>query len=147
MERELESLKLYLEMETLRFAIDFEYTFDIDPELEIDLIQVPPMLIQPYIENALWHGLMHSIRNKRLKIAISEKGNFMEVVVEDNGIGRHSATKLKQQSENQRDSVGMKNTEERLSLQNKQATVQIIDLKDAEGHANGTRVIILISIV
>ena len=147
LERELESLKLYLEMETLRFAIDFEYTFDIDPELEIDLIQVPPMLIQPYIENALWHGLMHSIRNKRLKIAISEKGNFMEVVVEDNGIGRHSATKLKQQSENQRDSVGMKNTEERLSLQNKQATVQIIDLKDAEGHANGTRVIILISIV
>jgi LytS/YehU family sensor histidine kinase len=142
--REIESLKLYLEMEALRFSSDFHYELQVDPVLETELIQIPTMLIQPYIENAIWHGLAHSDGAKNLIVCLSETGNLLQVTIQDNGIGREAAMKLKESTIGPRESVAMKNTAERLKLHNVNAKIEICDMKDADGKATGTLVTILI---
>ena len=77
---DIEALKLYLELESLRFEEKFNYNIQYEPDLDIDFIQVPPMLLQPYIENAIWHGIMHKAGKGHLDIMISQKENIKHLL-------------------------------------------------------------------
>ncbi|MEI9807135.1 MAG: histidine kinase [Bacteroidota bacterium] len=98
---ELEALKLYIEMEALRFDKKFTYEIKIDNNLGADTIEVPPLIIQPYVENAIWHGLLHKEQNGHLSIKVSMAGEGMlQCIIEDNGIGRVKAKALKSKTAN-----------------------------------------------
>lgn len=148
---ELEALQLYIEIESIRFEKKFSYTIITDKELHPGAIYVPPLLIQPYVENAIWHGLLNKPSAGHLDIRVSaENEGMMKVIITDNGIGRAMAKNLKQASGTTRKSLGLKLTEERLSLLNQHGTmkssVEIEDLYDSSGEANGTKVTIRIPI-
>jgi LytS/YehU family sensor histidine kinase len=149
---ELEALKLYIEMEALRFDKKFTYSIVIDEEVKAESMEVPPLIIQPYAENAIWHGLLHKETEGYLLIYISKLSeNMIQCVIEDNGIGRDKAKELKSKSAVTRKSLGMKLTESRLSLLNKYAeltaSVDIIDLKTESEAAEGTKVVLKIPIL
>jgi ligand-binding sensor domain-containing protein/putative methionine-R-sulfoxide reductase with GAF domain len=150
---ELEALRLYIEMEALRFDKKFSYQINVAADINPDGVEVPPLIIQPYVENAIWHGLLHKESGGMLKIDISRASATMICcVIEDNGIGRERAKELKSKSATTRKSLGMKLTENRLSLLNKyaevMASVEIIDLlKNGEEEPEGTRVVLKIPVL
>jgi putative methionine-R-sulfoxide reductase with GAF domain len=149
---ELEALKLYIEMEALRFDKKFSYSIVVDESVRAESVEVPPLIIQPYVENAIWHGLLHKETEGYLLIFVSRLSeNMIKVVIEDNGIGRDKAQELKSKSATTRKSLGMKLTENRLSLLNKYAkvtaSVDIIDLKTEGEQAEGTKVVLKIPIL
>ncbi|MCB9232501.1 MAG: tetratricopeptide repeat protein [Bacteroidia bacterium] len=141
--REVEILGIYLNLEHFRFKDKFEYSFQVAPDLEQDSLSVPPMLIQPYIENAIWHGLRYKPEKGFLKVEISKDAHDIVVKVEDNGIGRARSLELKTMHQKEHNSTGLKNTSERLNIINElyqtQLTVSIEDLQQ-NGKAAGTRV-------
>ncbi|HMU46864.1 MAG TPA: two-component regulator propeller domain-containing protein [Chitinophagaceae bacterium] len=148
---EIELLELYMQMESLRFKDKFSYEIKVEEGLDVASIVIPPMLIQPYVENAIWHGLMHKKDGTigKVKIDISEKNNKLVCVIEDNGIGREKAEEIKTQKPgNHKRSMGMQITRDRIDLINKlnntDTSVQIIDLKDENGNPAGTRVELVI---
>ncbi|MGZ4042541.1 MAG: sensor histidine kinase [Bacteroidia bacterium] len=148
---ELEMVKLYVELEQLRFKKNFEFKLDIADAVEIHRMQIPSMLIQPYIENAIWHGLMNMEDERKgiLSIHISIENQLLKIVIEDNGIGREQAAKYKNESVHK--SVAMKLTEKRLMMINTMtdyvgANVLVSDLKDKSGNTCGTRVVIYLPI-
>jgi ligand-binding sensor domain-containing protein/putative methionine-R-sulfoxide reductase with GAF domain len=148
---ELEALKLYIEMEALRFDKKFTYSVSVADNVSTDSLEVPPLIIQPYVENAIWHGLLHKETEGRLLIHVSlPSEGMLQCEIEDNGIGRDKAKEMKSKSAISRKSLGMKLTEDRLSLLNKHAalnaSIDIIDIKNGHGEATGTRVIIKIPV-
>jgi ligand-binding sensor domain-containing protein/putative methionine-R-sulfoxide reductase with GAF domain len=148
---ELEALKLYIEMEALRFDKKFTYEVKVENKLGSDTVELPPLIIQPYVENAIWHGLLHKETNGHLSVRVSMNGDSMlECIIEDNGVGRDKAKALRSKSATSRKSLGMQLTENRLSLLNKHAelnaSVEIIDLKNGHGEAAGTKVILKIPV-
>jgi len=150
---ELESLDLYMQMESLRFANRFAYEIKVAPDIDISSILIPPMLIQPYVENAIWHGLMHKKdeQDGKVEIIISRKEESLYCVILDNGIGREKATALKAQKPgNRKRSMGMQITKDRIDMINKlyntNTSMQIIDLHDEHGNATGTRIELIIPV-
>jgi len=148
---ELEALELYIEMEALRFSNKFEYKIKVDSEVEKDYIEIPPLIIQPYVENSIWHGLMHKKEGIGiLLIEIKKENDILVCTVEDNGIGREAALKLKSKSAVKRKSFGMNITKERLNYINQKykarTNIEVIDLKDTMQKGSGTRVIIKIEL-
>ncbi len=144
---EVQALSLYIEMESIRFDKKFTYQITVDDEIDAESIYVPPLIIQPYAENAIWHGLLHKEEAGHLSINITLKTDHMlQCIIEDNGIGREKARELKSKSVSGKKSLGMKLTESRLGLLNKHTVseelITIDDVKDAEGNAAGTRVIL-----
>ena len=142
---ELEALELYLEMESLRFAHKFNYEIDVAEDLDLSNIEVPPMVIQPYVENAIWHGLIPKGEVGNLAIRMQGEGNFLTCLIEDDGIGREQSARNKQDRGKTRNkSMGMSITKERIdilnAMHNTNTSIQIIDLKDDNGAALGTRV-------
>ncbi|MCB9301261.1 MAG: histidine kinase [Lewinellaceae bacterium] len=142
---EMEALRLYIELESMRFVGRFTYGIDIASSLDTSSIELPPMLVQPYVENAIWHGLMHKeSEDCYLWVRVFERGDRLIIEVEDNGIGREMARQLKSKSATLHKSHGMKVTAERIGLINEiyeaRAEVQITDLKDEQGNAAGTKV-------
>lgn len=149
---ELEALKLYIEMESIRFEKKFTYMLQVDESIQQDNIYVPPLIIQPYVENAIWHGLLHKETEGELRIHISHKRpGLLECVIEDNGVGREKAKELKSKSASQKKSLGMRLTEDRLALLSSgevlmSGAIEVEDLKTDEGAAIGTKVILRIPI-
>ncbi|MBN2892245.1 MAG: histidine kinase [Bacteroidales bacterium] len=144
LEEEINTLKLYLELEKMRFDDSFTFQIEIDEDLRISLFNVPPMVIQPILENAVWHGLAPLQKNGLLKLAFKkETDNSMICIVEDNGIGREKAAEIAERRKGHQ-STGVKNLEERLNLLNSVGVVNIdykvLDLFDASGNATGTKV-------
>jgi LytS/YehU family sensor histidine kinase len=141
---ELQALNLYLEIEKLRFDNKFEYQIKIDPNIDDSFIEIPPMILQPYVENAIIHGLMHKEEVGHLTIDISLMDEKILCVIEDDGIGREKAAEIRRESGIERKSRGMLITRERLEVLNQyskdQYTVSVFDLKDATGTPTGTRV-------
>ncbi len=114
--QELETVRLYLELESARFDRDFHYEINVPTSLDTDAVPIPPLLLQPYVENAIWHGLRHSDNpEKRLTITLTEKDNLLIISILDNGIGRKKAAMLKSQT---KDSLGTQITQERIELFN-----------------------------
>lgn len=148
---ELEALRLYIEMESIRFEKKFFYSISVDPNVQPDYVYVPPLIIQPYVENAIWHGLLHKETTGHLAIHVSRhNSSVLQCVIEDNGVGREKARELKSKSASTRKSLGMKLTEDRLALLNKtseaSASVAVEDLLGEEGEAVGTKVILTIPV-
>lgn len=148
---EIDVLDLYLTLEHMRFEKSFTWSIHTDEDLEVEEIMLPSMLLQPYVENALWHGLMHKEGNRRLCISFNKKGeDVFECVIEDNGIGRKKALELKeQQSKTKRHvSRGMTISRDRVELLQKQgqhAVLNIIDKHSESGEATGTKVVVELS--
>jgi len=142
---EIESLTLYLELESFRFE-NFTYTFSIDPHVDANFTMIPSMVIQPFVENALKHGLSKKKDDKHLKIDIRKDSGRLVAVVEDNGVGRSKATEMKSDERKDHHSMGIKITEERLQLLGVQsnAATEITDLYDKQGNAAGTLVKIIL---
>lgn len=148
---ELEALRLYIEMESIRFEKKFSYKIIVADDVQPDSIYVPPLIIQPYVENAIWHGLLHKEEAGELVIHINRtKSGMLECVIEDNGVGREKAKELRSKSASGKKSLGMKLTEDRLALLNREAqfdsSVEVQDMKTQGGEARGTRVIVKIPI-
>lgn len=153
LEKELETLRLYFLMEGIRFEQKFDYAIHVAPEIDEQLVKVPPMIIQPYVENAIWHGLLHKVEKGtvtvRIKRADEKNGNQIAVErllveIEDDGIGRNKATELKSKTCTSNKSYGMQITAQRILQLHKENNIETIDLKDEKGNAAGTKVSILL---
>ncbi len=149
LEKDMELLKLYMELEQLRFNNKFSTRIDIDPELLQGDFKVPSLLIQPYLENAIVHGIAHSERDDLvLMVKVMLRNNQIYYTIEDNGVGRHQAANYKKQNKPLHKSVGLKITADRVAHfnQEKMATgaVVITDLFNKENNPAGTRVWITI---
>lgn len=147
---ELELLRSYMEMEALRFRNKFTYEINIDPSLDPASIYIPSMLIQPYVENAIWHGIQHKQANGFVKLSVQDLGgNVLKCIVQDNGIGRKKAGEIESASGNQHQPVGMTITQQRLEIINerlKQVSVNFIDIgDDAPGSGTGTIVELIVT--
>ncbi len=144
LEMELEALKLYIDLEALRFENRFEYRINVDKDIDINYVQIPSMLIQPYVENAIWHGLMHKKGDGKLDITIKMQDTILTCIIEDNGIGRERSKEIKAtESATYHKSFGMSLTKERLEiisrLNNINPRINVIDLYE-NGIATGTKV-------
>lgn len=143
---ETEQLQLYLELEQLRFGNQFDFSIEIDPKLNQEQVSIPPMIIQPYIENAILHGMAHKKSRGRIQVCIKSVNEHLECLVDDDGVGREKAAALKKNSATSHQSVGLKVTEERLQLiqqrSGKEAGVTIIDKRNDANEPTGTRVVI-----
>jgi ligand-binding sensor domain-containing protein len=143
--KEIEAIKLFLELESVRFENRFEYFIEVDKRIEKDFVQIPSMLIQPYVENAIWHGLMHKDGRGKITIRIELLEQGLKCVIEDDGIGRQKSLELKANLKMKKHkSVGMTITQERLEIinqmNNSRLSVNIIDLADENNNPAGTRV-------
>ncbi len=142
--RELRTLELYLELETLRFEHKIRYDIELDRTIDRDRLMVPPLLLQPYVENAIVHGLQPKRGQGVVKIRVRRRGRHIVCTVEDDGAGRAYARRLKQRNTNRHLSIGTRVARkrlERLSTQHQQSMhVSVTDLYDFHGQAAGTRV-------
>jgi ligand-binding sensor domain-containing protein/two-component sensor histidine kinase len=150
---ELEALDLYLQMEGLRFKNKFSYSIITEMNVDVNAVLIPPMLIQPYAENAIWHGLMHKTNGEEGKVIIhlSRCEGELVCIIQDNGIGRKKAAALKANKHSRhKRSMGMQITQDRIEMINKlyniNASVRIIDLEDENGNALGTKVELIIPV-
>ncbi|TDB58668.1 histidine kinase [Arundinibacter roseus] len=142
---ELEALRLYLDIESRRFGDSFRYEILVPADMDTDGILVPPLLLQPFAENAIWHGLLHSDEPKKLlSVRISEEPDYCLFVIEDNGIGREKAREMNSRSAQVKKSFGMQITNKRVELFNKNFSSQIrISVRDVvrpDGEIGGTSV-------
>lgn len=140
---EIEILSLYLELEQLRFGSSFVFEMTVDEEIDADHIYIPAMIIQPFVENAIKHGLLHKTGDKRLNVHFSLKENELHCLIIDNGIGRAKAEEIKKRQEAQHRSFATKATQKRIELlslyDDSLYSFTITDLYE-DGEASGTKV-------
>lgn len=146
LENEVETLKLYLEVQQLRFENGFEYKIEIDRQIDPENISIPPMLAQPCVENSIEHGILPGRENGRINVSYSLRNGLIMLEITDNGIGRQKAAEISPSVKKQ--SVSTKLTEKRLEhfrkiLKEKQISYEITDLYD-EGTATGTKVVMML---
>lgn len=150
LEKELEALELYLELESLRFENKFEYKIIKGDELDTEMLKVPPLIIQPYVENAIWHGLMHKKETGHLEIELYSEGQILFCKITDDGIGRRKAAELKSKSTLTYKSMGMRITADRIAMLHQQGQtgtfILINDMVPLDGAVGGTEVIIKIPV-
>jgi len=115
---EIKIIELYIKLEHERFKEKFDYTFIIDEDINTESFLIPPMLIQPYIENAVWHGLRYKEEKGKLDVELKLLGNLLEISIKDDGIGRKKSGELKTKNQQQNNSTGLKNIENRLRIIN-----------------------------
>ncbi|MFT4971431.1 MAG: two-component system LytT family sensor kinase, partial [Saprospiraceae bacterium] len=118
LEEELNLIELYLKLEHLRFRDKFDFNFEKDTALSTIDLQIPPMLIQPFIENAIWHGLRYKTEKGHLNVSIQKEDSTILVEIKDNGIGRQKSQALKTTNQKNYQSEGMRNVGKRLELIN-----------------------------
>ncbi len=146
LEREQEILSLYLKLEHYRFRDKFSYEIEMDNNIEAQAIEVPPMLIQPYIENAVWHGLRYKEAKGKLLLRFQKEAETLVVEITDDGIGRAKSSVLKTENQKKHRSTGLKNIQERLAIINKVYKANYrVSVEDLE-NASGTRVRIYLPI-
>lgn len=149
LEKEIDMLTLYLELEQLRFKDNFDYHITIPEEIDAAEIKIPPMILQPFVENAIWHGLMPKKDHRRLQISFSVTSyNYLTCRIQDNGIGRVAAARLKEESGNavNHKSMGMGLVYERLHILQQQFqhpfNVTIKDITGTDDTVQGTEVLL-----
>jgi hypothetical protein len=129
---ELKSLEIYLALEHSRFEDKFDFEISIDSKLNTSDIEVPPMLIQPYIENAVWHGLRYKEEKGILQLIVKQNNGRLEIIISDNGIGREQSQKLKTNHQRDYKSTGIANTKKRIELLNSLQSSRLFANKDAK---------------
>ena len=144
LESELESLKLYLDLEALRFNYRFGYKISVAPETDTSVLKVPPLIMQPYVENAIWHGLMHKEEKGQLDIEISREDEHLFVRITDDGVGRKQSASFRSKSATLHKPMGLRITEERIAMMERsfgrESNVTINDLVLPDGRPAGTEV-------
>ncbi len=145
--KEIEANRLFIEIEKLRFKNKFDYEIILSKNLKIDFVEVPPMLLQPFIENSIWHGLRHKTgREGLLIVKVEQFPQFLQFTIEDNGVGREESQKLKSRFVPKHKSLGLNITKDRIAILEKlysiSSELKIIDLKNENQKAIGTRVIL-----
>lgn len=147
---ELETLQIYMDLEKLRFDDHFDFSIHVDPEIDINNTRIPPLLLQPYVENAVWHGLMQKEEKGHLQVDISKEDSLLVCRITDDGIGRENARLQKQKNEPLKESLGIKITTERIALMKTKGQdklqVTINDLVNPDQTPAGTEVILKIPI-
>jgi len=149
LESEIALLESYLQLEELRLPGRIMYTISVDECIDLQRTYLPSMVLQPVVENAIWHGIVHKENDSMGKISIDvgRQENELVCTIEDNGVGRDRAQQLRDKSVIKSKSIGLKITEERLRLRNRmRQCIQITDLKDTHNQGVGTRVTIHIPI-
>jgi LytS/YehU family sensor histidine kinase len=147
--KDMESLQLYIDLEQLRFNNKFSYQSFIDPALLNGDYRVPSLLIQPYVENAIVHGLANSEENNlNLSITVTLENDAIKYIIQDNGVGRKKANEYNLQNKPYHKSVGLQITEDRVNMFNQQAMgndfIRFTDLYDENKEPGGTKVEIII---
>lgn len=136
-QQELDLLQNYLVLEKTRFADKFDYEIDVDESLNLQSLQVPGMLVQPFLENAIWHGLRYRAEKGFLKLSFEKSEQYLKITIEDNGIGIEESKKQKTRHQKTREGRGMKNTLERIQLLNdlykKNITCSVKDKENNSG--------------
>ena len=149
---ELDMLRLYIELEAMRFKEKLCFNFYIEKDVEPDYIELPPLLLQPYVENAIWHGLMPKEEGGKIdiEVAMNSDRSLLKLVITDNGIGRARSADLGNAKPTKHKSYGIKVTSDRIDLINQVYTAgaeaTIHDLMDDAGKPSGTKVIIQIPV-
>lgn len=147
---ELDQLQLYLELEQLRFDDKFDFTIETDAGIDREKVSVPPMIIQPYIENAILHGIAHKTGRGTIQVKITSLGERLECRIEDDGVGRQKAGELKSKTISSYKSMGLQVTQERLQLiSQRYGTENGITITDRFDHHHqpcGTSVVIQLPI-
>ena len=145
---EIDTIKLYLELENLRFNNMIEYTFNIDADIYPENEKIPPLIVQPFIENSILHGFNKINYQGKIQINISKLNNQLKIVIEDNGVGRANAEKKKHKRKDTHKSMGLHITNDRIKnyakMNNTIASVEIEDLYLSNGDAAGTKVVIIL---
>ena len=142
-QQELDLLQNYLALEKTRFTDKFDYEIEVDESLNTQSLKVPGMLIQPFLENAIWHGLRYRTEKGFLSLKFKKNNDSLNIFIEDNGIGIEESKKQKTEHQKSRKGRGMKNTLERIALLNDLYKKNILcDIKDSE---NGVLVFIKIN--
>jgi tetratricopeptide (TPR) repeat protein len=141
--KELELLELYTKLEHSRFSDKFDYQIMVDDHIDIDAFQIPPMLLQPYIENAIWHGLRYREDRGYLKIEIKQKDKqALEISITDNGIGRKKSAEIKTQNQKKQKSKGMGNIKKRIEILNDMYKDKVaVVISDLDSNGTGTKVV------
>lgn len=117
-QQELDLLQNYLALEKTRFSDKFDYEIEVDESLNTQSLKVPGMLIQPFLENAVWHGLRYRTEKGFLSLKFEKNNDSLNIFIEDNGIGIEESKKQKTEHQKSRKGRGMKNTLERIALLN-----------------------------
>jgi LytS/YehU family sensor histidine kinase len=145
---EIETCKLYLQLEAMRFDAKFSYSVNIDDNIDLKSVQVPALIIQPFIENAIWHGIVPRSTGGGVSLNVNQNNGVIDIVIEDDGIGRDASRQNRSDSGLTHQSKGVNLTQSRLELDNllqqRQASLETIDKKDEKGISAGTKVIIKI---
>ena len=148
LEMECKAIRLYMDIEKARFSEDFHFIFTIDPALSQEKIRIPPMLIQPYLENAVKHGLLHKKGKKVLELTIElPEEKKLKVTITDNGIGRFKSAEINRHKHSQHTSFASDANAKRLQLlqrENDAPSIVFDDLADESGESLGTKVEIYI---
>jgi sensor histidine kinase YesM len=135
-------------LEAMRFDTKFSYEVNVDDTIDLKSILVPALIIQPFIENAIWHGIVPRNNGGKISLNVLRKDGFIEVVIDDDGIGREASQQNKSASGLAHQSKGVNLTQSRLELNNllqqRQANLDVVDKKDEKDIAKGTKVIITI---
>jgi LytS/YehU family sensor histidine kinase len=145
-EKEIGTLKNYLELQKLRFPEKFEYSLVVDEKIDQEEMSIPPMLVQPFIENAIEHGIRHKKTTGRIDVRFGLKGNKIVCEVEDDGVGREKAWEAEYAERGDRKSLATEIIKDRIHVLNKKfkqkIKLEIIDLKSEKAEAIGTKVLL-----
>ena len=144
---EIETMKLYMSIENIRFSNEIDFKVDIDSSLNLETIKIPPLVLQPFLENSLWHGLSSKKEDKQITIHIYKKySEYIQIEISDNGIGRAASAKIKAKKSINRKSIGINLTKDRLTNFSNNLinnySINYKDLKDKNNNTLGTKVII-----
>lgn len=147
LKEEIETMKLYLSLENIRFSNEISFNVKTDSSLNLETIKIPPLVLQPFLENSIWHGLSSSKKRKKITIFIQKiSSEYILINIEDNGIGRKASTKIKAKKHINRKSIGISLTKDRLTnfVKNKKNNYSVFykDLEDKNRNSLGTKVII-----
>lgn len=141
---DIKALELYMQLESIRLTHPFTYAFHIDENLDVEETGIPPLILQPFVENAIWHGLQHKTGPGHIDIFLSKHDGALHATVQDNGVGREMSKNAAPPMLLKKESLGMKLTEERLKILNEikkiKAQFKITDLFSNDNKPSGTRV-------
>lgn len=146
LEEEIETLEMYLQLEQLRFTDKFTYLIELEEQLDSSDASIPSMILQPLLENSIWHGLLHQSKPGMIQLKIKQEDHLLHCLVEDNGVGREAAKAFRSKYATQKKDSGLEVTRERLMMlarlegMSDRIKLEHTDLYDATGAASGTRV-------
>lgn len=144
LKQELQVLNLYVQIEQLRFRDEFGFDVRVDESIDQELILIPPLIVQPFLENAIWHGLMQKEGAKKIELVIKEEDAYLNITIRDNGIGREEASKSRSGVPKENKSMAIELTNKRLAMLEKASEesprVHIKDLYHTDGNSAGTEV-------